>query len=67
MELMHDGFNCALLFGALRCVGRTLRQAQDVGLERALQREADAQAVCYASKEFADRLAKMQADMQKKK
>lgn len=39
---------------AVRTCVRSLRQAQDVGLEQALQREADAQAQCYASGDYAD-------------
>lgn len=39
---------------AVRATVKTLRQAQDEGLERALQREADAQAQSYASKDLAE-------------
>ncbi len=46
---------------------RTLRQTQDEGLDKALQREADAQALCYASKEFRERLQSLVADMTNKK
>jgi enoyl-CoA hydratase/carnithine racemase len=38
---------------------KTLRNAQDVGLAQALEREATAQALTYASPEFAARLDKM--------
>lgn len=37
---------------AVRTCVRSLRQAQDRGLEQALQREADAQAQCYVSKDY---------------
>lgn len=39
---------------AVRTCVRSLRQRQDLGLEQALQREADAQAQCYASGDYAD-------------
>jgi len=39
---------------AVRTTVRSLRMRQDVGLEQALQREADAQAQCYASKDYAE-------------
>ena len=42
--------------GAVRATVRTLRVAADEGLERALQREADAQAHSYATEEYAQRL-----------
>jgi len=34
----------------------TLRQRQDVGLAAALQREAAAQALCYATKDYVEGL-----------
>jgi DNA mismatch repair protein MutS len=40
------------LFQPVRETLATLRAAQDKGLERALQREAEAQAMCYAGKDF---------------
>jgi hypothetical protein len=40
--------------------------AQEEQMERALQREADAQAVCYASPEFRARLETMLAEKAKK-
>lgn len=39
---------------AVRTTVRSLRLRQDEGLERALWREADAQAQCYASKDYAE-------------
>ena len=39
---------------AVRSCVRSLRLAQDEGLERALWREADSQAPCYASKDLGD-------------
>lgn len=42
---------------AVRTTVRTLRLRQDVGLEQALWREADAQAQCYASADYAEGLA----------
>lgn len=39
---------------AVRTCVHSLRQAQDLGLQQALQREADAQAQCYASGDFAE-------------
>ena len=46
---------------AVRAVTRTLRVAGDQGLERALQREADAQAQSYASADYAEGLAAIRA------
>lgn len=34
---------------AVRATVKTLRSAQEAGLDQALQREADAQATCYRS------------------
>lgn len=39
---------------AVRSCARTLRMTQDEGLDRALWREADAQAACYASLDLAE-------------
>mmetsp|Transcript_13803 Transcript_13803/g.34691 ORF Transcript_13803/g.34691 Transcript_13803/m.34691 type:complete len:305 (+) Transcript_13803:66-980(+) len=39
---------------AVRTTVRSLRMRQDVGLDQALQREADAQAQCYASLDYRD-------------
>ncbi len=50
----------------VRTTTRTLRMAQEEQMERALQREADAQAVCYASPEFRARLEAMMAEKGKK-
>ena len=50
----------------VRTTTRTLRMAQEEQMERALQREADAQAVCYASPEFRARLETMLAEKAKK-
>lgn len=46
---------------AVRGVLKTLRQAADSGLDAALQREADAQAQSYASADYAEGLAAIQA------
>jgi len=42
---------------AVRATTLSLRMNTSAGLERALQREADAQAVCYATKEYSEGLA----------
>mmetsp|Transcript_143933 Transcript_143933/g.358848 ORF Transcript_143933/g.358848 Transcript_143933/m.358848 type:complete len:304 (-) Transcript_143933:239-1150(-) len=39
---------------AVRTTVRSLRMRQDVGLDQALQREADAQAQCYASADYSE-------------
>lgn len=49
----------------VRSTTRSLRMAQEADFERTLQREADAQAICYASPEFAARLQQMLADKDK--
>lgn len=46
---------------ALRTITETLRNAGGEGLERALRREADAQAVCYSSAEYRAAVEAMQA------
>jgi enoyl-CoA hydratase/carnithine racemase len=46
----------------IRSCVRSLRLGLDEGLERALQREADSQAVCFASPEFAARLQELVAE-----
>jgi enoyl-CoA hydratase len=46
---------------AVRATLRTLRQRADADLERALMREADAQAQSYASVDYAEGLAAVRA------
>jgi enoyl-CoA hydratase/carnithine racemase len=41
---------------AMRTMLQTIRQRQDDGLEQALQREAMAQAVCYAREDWGEGL-----------
>ena len=41
---------------AVQTLVTTLRQRQDVGLAAALQREAAAQALCYATKDYVEGL-----------
>ena len=45
---------------AVRATVRTLRTASDQGLERALQRESDAQAQSYSSADYAEGIESLQ-------
>ena len=52
MEIAEEIASAAPI--AVRSCVRSLRMAQDEGLERALWREADSQAPCYASQDLGD-------------
>lgn len=46
---------------AVQTLVATLRQKQDIGLQAALQREASAQAICYATKDYVEGIEAIKA------
>ena len=55
MQIAHEIAECSPV--ACQSTLMTLRERQDEGLSRALQREADSQALCYAAPDLLEGLA----------